>query len=226
MTHASHRTHGGLSETYRTRFLTILAVILSLFAFLAALAEPPRPNIEMGFRQRRAAPQPYEALAQEIRTASPAPAYIPPPTRIEAIKEERLPAEPEVIPIEKPASGEELLSVAMVQEEQQPEEPEKEPVYEISELSVTGRPGPISLSLEYPMVAREAGIQGTVEVLFVVEPNGRTAEARVVKSVHPLCDEAALQAIRNAIFRPGRINGQPVAVRVRLPIRFEIKDLQ
>lgn len=77
-------------------------------------------------------------------------------------------------------------------------------------------------AVTYPVGAREAGIAGRVLVAFVVDAEGRVAEAAVLRSAHPLLDDAALAAVYRAPFEPGRLQGAPVAVRMVLPVVFTL----
>jgi protein TonB len=79
---------------------------------------------------------------------------------------------------------------------------------------VLHQPGPL-LDAE----ARKAG-GGTVYVLFVVDPGGRVESPLVQKQIHPALDKAALSAVKQWKFEPGRRNGQAVRFRMRVPITF------
>ena len=79
-------------------------------------------------------------------------------------------------------------------------------------------------SIVYPAADREAGRQGTVVIQFVATATGDAAAVRVVRSVSPALDAAAASGVRRARFRPGTQNGQPVNVRMTVPVRFIIRD--
>jgi protein TonB len=74
---------------------------------------------------------------------------------------------------------------------------------------------------EYPEIAREAGVDGTVQVQALVGKDGRVKDARVVKSI-PMLDAAALAAIRQWVFKPALSNNKPVAVWVGVPMKFSL----
>lgn len=74
---------------------------------------------------------------------------------------------------------------------------------------------------EYPRAAREAGIQGTVQVVALVREDGSVGEARIERSV-PGLDEAALVAVRHYRFKPAMGPGGPIAVWVRIPVDFRL----
>jgi periplasmic protein TonB len=80
------------------------------------------------------------------------------------------------------------------------------------------------LNIEYPEEAREKGIQGRLMLSFVVETDGRASDILVEQSLHPLCDSAAVQALRRSRFVAGKHDGETVRVRMRLPVRFMLLD--
>lgn len=76
-------------------------------------------------------------------------------------------------------------------------------------------------NLRYPTMAREAGIQGTVFVTFVVERDGSITDVRILRGVGGGLDEEAIRVVRNMPrWTPGRQRGQAVRVQFNLPIRF------
>ena len=80
------------------------------------------------------------------------------------------------------------------------------------------------IHIEYPEEAIAQNLQGRLLLTFVVEPDGSTSDVQVLRSLHPLCDSAAVQALRRTHFAPGRQNGEAVRVRMRLPVTFRIID--
>ncbi len=60
----------------------------------------------------------------------------------------------------------------------------------------------------------------TVHVLFVVDQSGRVVNPLVQKSTDQLFDRAALAAVKQWKFEPGKRKGQPVRFRMRVPITF------
>jgi periplasmic protein TonB len=79
----------------------------------------------------------------------------------------------------------------------------------------------LSDNLRYPTMAREAGIQGTVFVTFVVERDGSVTDVRVLRGIGGGCDEEAVRVVQNMPrWQPGRQRGQPVRVQFNMPIRF------
>lgn len=63
-------------------------------------------------------------------------------------------------------------------------------------------------------------VPGTVHILFLVGTDGRVENPIVQKSTDPVFEKAALAAIKQWKFEPGKRNGQPVRFRMRVPITF------
>ncbi len=78
-------------------------------------------------------------------------------------------------------------------------------------------------NLRYPTMAREAGIQGTVFVTFVVETDGSVTDVRVLRGIGGGCDQEAIRVVEMMPrWEPGRQRGQPVRVQFNMPIRFRL----
>jgi len=56
----------------------------------------------------------------------------------------------------------------------------------------------------------------------MIDENGNVVNADVLKGIGAGCDEAALTAVRETKFNPGRQRGKPVKVRISVPIIFNI----
>ncbi len=79
-------------------------------------------------------------------------------------------------------------------------------------------------NLRYPEIARQAGIEGRVVVQFVIDEQGNVLNPRVVRGVGGGLDEAAVAAVRQAKFTPGRQRGRAVRVEYTLTIHFQLSD--
>lgn len=83
----------------------------------------------------------------------------------------------------------------------------------------------LQAKLEYPDLAKRAGIQGRVIIQFVVDESGNVTNPVVTRSLGGGCDEAALKALReHAKFTPGNQGGRNVKVQVSLPFYFRLKS--
>lgn len=61
---------------------------------------------------------------------------------------------------------------------------------------------------------------GTVYILFVVDERGRVKDPKVQSSTDPAFERAALTAVKQWKFEPGKRKGEPVQFRMRQPITF------
>ncbi|OOG49548.1 energy transducer TonB [Rhodanobacter sp. C01] len=75
----------------------------------------------------------------------------------------------------------------------------------------------------YPGFDTIYGIQGTVVVMVLVKSDGQVAHARVDKyAAYPELDDAAINAVRQWHFIPGRKNGLAVSGYARIPVNFSV----
>ena len=77
---------------------------------------------------------------------------------------------------------------------------------------------------KYPEIAQEAGIEGTVIVQVFVDKKGRVKETSILKGIpNTGLDEAAIAAIRETRFEPGKQRERPVGVWISIPVNFRLK---
>ena len=72
---------------------------------------------------------------------------------------------------------------------------------------------------EYPALARQARIQGQVQVDAVLDEHGNVIEMKVV-SGPPLLYQAALDALKKWKYEPTYLNDQPIAVQMIVTVTF------
>jgi periplasmic protein TonB len=73
----------------------------------------------------------------------------------------------------------------------------------------------------YPVIAKAAGVQGTVVVEAVISRKG-TIESLHVVSGPAMLQSAALDAIREARYQPYRLNGEPTEVQTTITVNFRM----
>jgi len=74
----------------------------------------------------------------------------------------------------------------------------------------------------YPPAAKQARVQGTVELSAIIGKDGHVQELKVVRG-HPLLIEAALNAAKQWAYRPTLINGEPVEVSTTIDVTFALQ---
>jgi protein TonB len=77
---------------------------------------------------------------------------------------------------------------------------------------------------KYTEIARKARISGIVIIEAIIDRDGNVTEAHVLKGLPMGLDDEALKAIRLWKFRPGTLNGQPVAVYYNLTVNFRLNQ--
>jgi len=74
----------------------------------------------------------------------------------------------------------------------------------------------------YSESARSAGIAGVVRVEASIDREGIVSNVRVLSSLHPDLDTAALRAIEQATFEPSRHCGKPIPATFKISITFTL----
>lgn len=76
---------------------------------------------------------------------------------------------------------------------------------------------------QYPPGSMDSQVQGTVLMKCVVKRDGKPGDITVTKSLEPTLDEAAVAALKQWEFEPGKKDGAAVAVRVAIEMTFTLK---
>jgi protein TonB len=78
-------------------------------------------------------------------------------------------------------------------------------------------------STRYPGKAVSEGIEGQVFICFIVDETGKVSKPEVIKGIGYGCDEEALRVVKSLPnWKPGKMNGHPVKVRMRVPFKFKL----
>ena len=74
----------------------------------------------------------------------------------------------------------------------------------------------------YPAEARKARVQGTVSLSVVVGTDGQVKSVQL-ESGHPLLAPAAMEAVRQFLYKPMVINGEAYEVRTPVEVKFTLQ---
>lgn len=74
----------------------------------------------------------------------------------------------------------------------------------------------------YPVLARQARVQGEVVLDAVIDTEGKVINVTVV-SGHPLLIEAAINCVRQWKYEPTYLNEEPIAVQLIVKVSFELR---
>ena len=121
---------------------------------------------------------------------------------------------------ESPSGGDVATVDRAEAEERSKPEPDANGVYrptsEIRRPVIVERTQP-----RYPVEDRRRGISGSVVLSVVIGDDGQVRQPKVVRSVSPSMDRAALEAVRTWRYRPAMLNGAPVSVYGIVTVNFE-----
>jgi periplasmic protein TonB len=74
---------------------------------------------------------------------------------------------------------------------------------------------------EYPTLARQSRIVGTVAIEAIIDEHGHVIEARAI-SGHPLLIPSALKAVSARLYEPTILDGEPMSVDLRVEVNFRM----
>lgn len=181
-----------------------------------------------------------------IEEQPPPPPPPPPPPMVEmvkftppVIKDDAVEEEPQKLQEEvketnvgtKDQEGEDV--VAPPTENTGPAEPAAPEIFTIVE-EMPEPPGGIAefykyvgKNIQYPAMAREAGISGKAHLRFVVNQDGSLGDIQVVKGVNGCgdCDKEAIRVLKSypEKWKPGKMTGKAVKCYFTLPISFKVQ---
>lgn len=222
---SGHVTAGNWKKGYR---LTIeVGFVLSLLIVIGVFHIPygARADFEISMAQQELVN--IDEIQQTVHPPEP-----PPPPRAMtpiAVPDESLPDE-EDLDLDAALDLDASLDVPRTPPPPPPDEPEEEEDEEeifvvVEEMpTIIGGLSRLYELIQYPAIARQAGLEGMVVVHFIVMPDGRPRELTIQKSAGEVLDKAALDAVAQLEFTPGRQRGKPVPVRFSIPVRFRLED--
>lgn len=117
-----------------------------------------------------------------------------------------------------------------VEEVAQPEpKPAEDKIFDVVEQAPTFKEGDVrswlANHMQYPPVAAENGIEGTVVVGFVVERDGSISNVNVLRSPDPSLSKEAVRVVKSMPkWNPGMQNGSPVRVKYNVPVKFKLQQ--
>jgi protein TonB len=82
----------------------------------------------------------------------------------------------------------------------------------------------ISENIKYPEAAKAKKIQGKVYVSFIIDPQGKVENPKVLSGIAPDLDAEALRVVSQLPkWSPGKQKGAPVKVSYTVPVLFTLK---
>ena len=217
-------------ESKKGLFLEI-GFVVALGLVLLAFEWTTRPQTVEGFEQdtEEDIVQEDVPITQQQEKKEPPP---PPPSSTEQLNivDNDVQIEDELRLEETEADQDTEVSIdAFAQEEE--EEEEEQQIFVVVEDMPQFKGGGINAfrkyvqqNIEYPTVAAENGIEGTVFVKFVVDTDGGISNVTIMRGVDPALNEEAQRVIRGAPeWEPGQQRGEPVRVQFTIPIVFKLQ---
>ena len=98
--------------------------------------------------------------------------------------------------------------------------------YDVAEVmpELLGGMDALLARIEYPAIARRAGVEGRVVVQVVVDAEGRPQDVRLLRGIGAGADEEAVRVITSSRFTPGQHGGEAVPVKTVITVPFRLSD--
>lgn len=71
----------------------------------------------------------------------------------------------------------------------------------------------------YPKEAREKGVEGSVVMDVLIDDKGKVRQVTVIEG-EGIFRQGAIEAMKKFLFRPAKVDGKPVAVKIRYSLKF------
>jgi TonB family protein len=88
----------------------------------------------------------------------------------------------------------------------------------VQQAKLVSQPRPV-----YPAEAKQAHIQGVVQLSATIAKDGTMQHLEVIEG-HPLLVQAAMDAVRQWVYQPTLLNGQPVEVITQIDVNFTLSQ--
>jgi len=209
------------------RLFTLIGSVIALVIFLTAFSLKTYDEQEVKINRGSVDNIEEEAppITEEKPPPPPPPDEQPPPpiaTEIEEVKDDV-----EVEDVQLLASDADKFTPPTFVPQQAEEEFKEDEIFIIVEEPAEFAGGEAARrkfledNMKYPQIAREMGIQGTVYLEFIVEPDGSLTNITVRRGIGGGCDEEALRVTSiMPKWKPGKQRNKAVRVRFNMPIKF------
>ena len=172
-----------------------------------------------------------DIVVQENTVQEKKPPPPPPPPEIEVVEDEVEIEEdnPEIDDTESNQDDE----IQQIEEEEEDDEPENTfevlEIYDVAEKAefadggVEGFRRYLAENTNYPLMAQENDIQGTVMVMFIVDKNGNVVDPKVISKKRGFgLEQEAIRVIKSTSgkWKPAKQRDKAVNMRYRLPVKF------
>lgn len=84
--------------------------------------------------------------------------------------------------------------------------------------------GYINKNVKYPVICQENGIEGRVNVSFVINEKGEVINVKAYQGTDPNLEREAVRVVKTLPkWKPGKQRGRPVKVSFTVPVRFKLQ---
>ncbi|MBN2801970.1 MAG: TonB family protein [Deltaproteobacteria bacterium] len=194
-------------------------------------AEPPVPEVEP-VPKAEDIPRPEKVRRPRPNTAAPEPEPETPPAKpVFGVTADSLAGGDSGVSVrvgntlekemEKEAPPKNVAPLASVKEPPDTPVSVEELLKPVPVYSLSKSPGfKTKVEPVYPKAAREADVEGVVELEVLIDARGMVRKIKVLSSPGYKLERAAIIAVSKSVFTPGMVGGKAVPVKIKIPYRF------
>lgn len=205
---------------YYSLFLEIGLIVVLLIFIMAVNVRLTPPDVKTDLTEEQEIIQMEDIIQTEHPEKPPPPPR--PPVPVEVPNDEVI--EDQIIDIDAELNLDQPLDLPPPPEDKAEEQEEDFFVVVEQMPELIGGIKKLQDCVNYPEMARKAGIEGRVIVQFIVNEDGEVENPVVVRSIGGGADEEALRCVKKAEFKPGMQRGKPVRVQYSLPVVFMLQN--
>lgn len=200
----------------------ILVAIFSVVVFLGPKrTEITRYQVEV---KEVLVAAPVETIKPEInltqKIPEPAPAPVTPPKKVFGITKDTMTSnDPSAVSVKLGTTLAKEVDNEIIDEKDAVGLPVPTAEYLVNEMPKLKS----EVRIPYPPEAKKKNIEGVVLMDLLIDENGKVRQATLIEGPGFGLNEAAMSAIKGFEFQPAKVDGKPVAVRIRYGYRFVLQ---
>lgn len=212
----------------RDSFVQSLAIHVALaILFTAVVRWQPSPEFVKSFKvqvKEIEVPVPTEINPPQINLTQPVPEAVPeplqPPKKVFGITQDTLTSnQADAVGVKLGTTLAKERDTEIIDESEAVGLPVPTAEYLVSEMPKLKS----EVRIPYPPEAKKNNVEGVVMMDLLIDEKGKVRQASLIEGPGFGLNEAALSAIKGFEFEPAKVDGQPVAVKIRYGYRFVLQ---
>jgi protein TonB len=211
----------------------IATVIAAVMVFGANHFEPTRRLMQKVVQMTVVVPEPIKNLPPPRTEPPPPPPKRPPPQKQQKVatpqqQQAKPPSDSDPVGLDATSFAEGSGGPGFQVGSNQMGEPMRTAVVQKEEPKVAAKLMPVrvlsSKLPDYPRRARQLGIEGLIVIEVEVDVHGKVTKVQLRQGLEDELDRISLDAVKNWLYDPATVDGQPIASTRLLRLRYQLEN--